>query len=144
MHCSVDGGVATITLDSPANRNALSQQLVADLSNALDRAARMRQRTIDVARTPGQSGGSHVLSYSTSASGIEAAALCGSPDDIARKLEALQAVGVHYLLASMGGGSRDTLRRFAREIAPEFNTRAAAPAGDNALAGGATLAKAPS
>ena len=56
----------------------------------------------------------------------------------------LQAVGVHYLLASMGGGSRDTLRRFAREIAPEFNTRAAAPAGDNALAGGATLAKAPS
>ncbi len=116
----------------------------ADRRNALDRAARMRQRTIDVARTPGQSGGSHVLSYSTSASGNEAAALCGSPDDIARKLEALQAVGVHYLLASMGGGSRDTLRRFAREIAPEFNTRAAAPAGDNALAGGATLAKAPS
>ena len=64
--------------------------------------ARMRQRTIDVARTPGQSGGSHVLSYSTSASGNEAAALCGSPDDIARKLEALQAVGVHVSTFALG------------------------------------------
>ena len=29
-------GVATITLDSPANRNALSTRLVADLNTALD------------------------------------------------------------------------------------------------------------
>ncbi|MBA3286738.1 MAG: enoyl-CoA hydratase/isomerase family protein, partial [Acidimicrobiia bacterium] len=32
----VDGGVATITLDSPVNRNALSTRLVADLAAALD------------------------------------------------------------------------------------------------------------
>lgn len=32
----VADGVATITLDSPANRNALSQQLLADLHGALD------------------------------------------------------------------------------------------------------------
>ena len=36
VHCSVEGGVATITLDSPANRNALSRQLVAELNEALD------------------------------------------------------------------------------------------------------------
>lgn len=92
----------------------------ADKAAALQRNARQRQRIIDVARTPGRSGGSHVLAYADSATGNEAAALYGSPDEIARKLEDLRQAGVHYVLASMGGGSRDTLRRFAREIVPAF------------------------
>ena len=91
-----------------------------DKQAALERNARVRQRTIDVARAPGQTGGSHVLSYADSATGNEAAALYGNPDEIARKLEALKKAGVCYLLASMGGGSRDSLRRFSREIAPNF------------------------
>ncbi len=93
---------------------------VADKRTALERNARMRQRTIEVARAPGQQRGSHVLSYADSASGNEAAALYGSPDDIARKLEILHAAGVRYVLCSMGGGSRESLRRFAHEIAPSF------------------------
>jgi alkanesulfonate monooxygenase SsuD/methylene tetrahydromethanopterin reductase-like flavin-dependent oxidoreductase (luciferase family) len=64
-----------------------------------------------------------VLAYADSATGNEAAALYGSVDDIARKLEALHAVGVRYVLASMGGASRDSLRRFAREIVPGFAGR---------------------
>ncbi len=92
----------------------------ADKQAAQERNARMRQRTIDAARAPGQTGGSHVLSYAESASGNEAAALYGNPDEIARKLETLRAAGVHYLLANMGGGSRESLRRFAREIVPGF------------------------
>ena len=36
VHVAVDDAVATITLDSPANRNALSRQLVDDLNRALD------------------------------------------------------------------------------------------------------------
>ncbi|MGA1052711.1 MAG: enoyl-CoA hydratase-related protein [Ilumatobacteraceae bacterium] len=36
------GGRSTITLDSPHNRNALSQQLIAELSEALEAAARSR------------------------------------------------------------------------------------------------------
>ena len=36
VHLDVANGVATITLDSPANRNALSRRLVADLHAALD------------------------------------------------------------------------------------------------------------
>ena len=91
-----------------------------DKKAALERNAKMRQRTIDAARAPGQTGGSHVLSYAESASGNEAAALYGNPDEIARKLETLRAVGVHYMLANMGGGSRVSLRRFAREIVPAF------------------------
>ena len=93
----------------------------ADKAAALERNARQRQRIIDVARAPGQSGGSHVLAYAQSASGNEAAALYGSPDEIAHKLEALRAAGVHYILASFGGLSRDSLRRFAREVATLFN-----------------------
>ncbi len=36
VHLDVDGGVATITLDSPANRNALSRRLVEQLLGLLD------------------------------------------------------------------------------------------------------------
>jgi enoyl-CoA hydratase len=35
VHLTVDGGIATITLDSPHNRNALSRQLVAELTDRL-------------------------------------------------------------------------------------------------------------
>lgn len=38
VHLDIADGVATITLDSPANRNALSTQFVADLNTALDGA----------------------------------------------------------------------------------------------------------
>jgi methylglutaconyl-CoA hydratase len=39
VHLKVQSGIATITLDSPANRNALSAQLRAELLNALARSA---------------------------------------------------------------------------------------------------------
>ena len=38
VHHQVADGIATITLDSPHNRNALSRQLVTELFDALDRA----------------------------------------------------------------------------------------------------------
>lgn len=38
VHYEVDSGVATVTFDSPANRNALSSRLVAQLLDALRRA----------------------------------------------------------------------------------------------------------
>jgi hypothetical protein len=36
------------------------------------------------------------------------------------KIEVLRAVGVQYVLASFGASSRESLRRFAREVAPAF------------------------
>jgi enoyl-CoA hydratase/carnithine racemase len=45
VHHAVEGGIATITLDSPANRNALSPQLVDELLAALDRAEQADVRT---------------------------------------------------------------------------------------------------
>lgn len=38
VHLEARDGVATVTLDSPRNRNALSRQLVSELFDALDRA----------------------------------------------------------------------------------------------------------
>jgi alkanesulfonate monooxygenase SsuD/methylene tetrahydromethanopterin reductase-like flavin-dependent oxidoreductase (luciferase family) len=93
----------------------------ADKAQALERNARMRQRTIEVARAPGQQRGSHVLAYADASGGNEEAALYGSVEDIASGLERLRAAGVSYVLANMGGASRESLRRFAREIAPAFD-----------------------
>ena len=39
VHSASSDGVITVTLDSPANRNALSRRLVAELGDALDAAA---------------------------------------------------------------------------------------------------------
>ena len=47
----VADGVATITLDSPANRNALSQQLLADFHAALDTAEAQRARVVVLTHT---------------------------------------------------------------------------------------------
>jgi enoyl-CoA hydratase/carnithine racemase len=49
---AVTEGIATITLDSPANRNALSQQLLADLHDALDSAEAAAARVIVLSHTP--------------------------------------------------------------------------------------------
>jgi enoyl-CoA hydratase len=35
VHLAIDGGIATVTLDSPRNRNALSRQLVTELTDRL-------------------------------------------------------------------------------------------------------------
>ncbi len=51
MHCTVESGVATITLDSPANRNALSRQLLADLTAAIDRAEEPDVRAVVLTHT---------------------------------------------------------------------------------------------
>ena len=47
----VADGVATVTLDSPANRNALSQQLLADFHAALDTAEAQRARVVVLTHT---------------------------------------------------------------------------------------------
>jgi enoyl-CoA hydratase len=53
VHLSVDRQVATVTLDSPANRNALSKQLVAELTVHLQAAADGGVRVIVLTNTGG-------------------------------------------------------------------------------------------
>jgi enoyl-CoA hydratase/carnithine racemase len=51
VHVALDRGVATITLDSPANRNALSLGLVRDLHRALDAAEAAAPRVVVLTHT---------------------------------------------------------------------------------------------
>jgi alkanesulfonate monooxygenase SsuD/methylene tetrahydromethanopterin reductase-like flavin-dependent oxidoreductase (luciferase family) len=99
----------------------------ADRQAALGRLAKYTQRTVDVSRAPGGKAGSHALAYADKAGGTEANALYGTPDEICRKLEALNRAGVEYLLLTISGG-KEQLRRFARDIMPEFSrARSSAP-----------------
>jgi alkanesulfonate monooxygenase SsuD/methylene tetrahydromethanopterin reductase-like flavin-dependent oxidoreductase (luciferase family) len=91
----------------------------ADKDAALKRQAEYTKRTIDSARAPDRKGGSHVLAYAEKAGATEENALFGTPDEIAKMLEALRAAGVAYVLLTVSGGV-EQLRRFARDIMPAF------------------------
>jgi alkanesulfonate monooxygenase SsuD/methylene tetrahydromethanopterin reductase-like flavin-dependent oxidoreductase (luciferase family) len=110
----------------------------ADADAALARAAQYTQRTVDVSRVPGAKvAGSHVLSYAGTPGETEANTLFDTPDRICQKLEALHAAGVEYVLLTPMG-TKENLRRFAREIMPSFVNRRAASA--NAAQSEPTLA----
>jgi len=85
----------------------------ADTADGLRRRAAGHQRMIDVSRVPGQDGGSHILAWAHRPEARTEAALYGTMDEVAAKLDALRAAGVHYVLANILDQSRDTLRRLA-------------------------------
>jgi alkanesulfonate monooxygenase SsuD/methylene tetrahydromethanopterin reductase-like flavin-dependent oxidoreductase (luciferase family) len=97
-----------------------------DRDAALARQASYTQRTVAVSRVPDGKGGSHVLAYADTAGATEAHALYGTADEICGMLQALDQAGAKYVLMTMSGG-KEQLRRFARDIMPEFS-RARSPA----------------
>jgi alkanesulfonate monooxygenase SsuD/methylene tetrahydromethanopterin reductase-like flavin-dependent oxidoreductase (luciferase family) len=104
----------------------------ADKEAALERRYQGHMRINALARRPDRETRERYLLDDEKAARRESAksALFGSPDEIAEKLEALRRGGVEYVIINFGG-SRDNIRRFAREIMPAF---VAAPA-ELALAG---------
>jgi alkanesulfonate monooxygenase SsuD/methylene tetrahydromethanopterin reductase-like flavin-dependent oxidoreductase (luciferase family) len=98
----------------------------ADKEAALARHLETSNRTLEVARAANRKGGSHILSYDDRAGGTEANTMYGTPDEIIEKLDALRAAGVTYVLFNIPGGSRDSLRRLARDILPAFMREPAA------------------
>ncbi len=99
---------------------------------AIDRLTKFRQRTVDVSRAPNQVKGSHILAYATTGAPSTDNALIGTVGEICDKLEHLRSAGVAYVLVSVVGGSRTTLRRFAEEVAPRFAHRPAVAGEDRA------------
>ncbi|MGB8749759.1 MAG: LLM class flavin-dependent oxidoreductase [Pseudolabrys sp.] len=91
----------------------------ADKEAALARQAEYTKRTVDVSRDPAAKTGSHVLAYADRKGATEENALYGTPDELARMIEALHDAGVAYVLLTIAGGV-DQLRRFARDIMPTF------------------------
>jgi alkanesulfonate monooxygenase SsuD/methylene tetrahydromethanopterin reductase-like flavin-dependent oxidoreductase (luciferase family) len=93
----------------------------ADTGAALARLAQFNARTVAVSRTPGGKTGSHVLAYADNTGATEAYALFGTPDEVNRKLDAIRKAGAEYVLLVVSGGI-DQLRRFKRDIMPNFST----------------------
>jgi alkanesulfonate monooxygenase SsuD/methylene tetrahydromethanopterin reductase-like flavin-dependent oxidoreductase (luciferase family) len=105
-------------------RVAVARQLYiandeADKKAALARQAEYTRRSVAASRTPDGKAGSHVLAYADTAGATEANALYGTPDEIRGMLVALSKAGAKYILLTISG--KEQLRRFAREIMPEFS-----------------------
>jgi len=93
---------------------------------ALERRLQNRMRQLKLATQPDGTvhGGPDRATGDPRAVNVNSA-MYGSPDEIARRLEALRDAGVGYVLINGGGSGggargRESLRRFAREIMPAF------------------------
>jgi alkanesulfonate monooxygenase SsuD/methylene tetrahydromethanopterin reductase-like flavin-dependent oxidoreductase (luciferase family) len=98
----------------------------ADAEAALARQAEYTRRTVEVSRSPGRTGGSHVLAYADKGGATEDHALFGTPEEIRSKLAALGDAGVEYVLLTVLGG-KEQLRRFAKEVMPAFSGKGSKP-----------------
>jgi alkanesulfonate monooxygenase SsuD/methylene tetrahydromethanopterin reductase-like flavin-dependent oxidoreductase (luciferase family) len=98
----------------------------ADKRTALERRRQAQARTHALAQTPTGDNKASIMSFADTTGANEDSALYGTPDEICRKIEALEKLGVRYLLLTGGGAGRDNLRRFAREVMPAFTEQAEA------------------
>jgi alkanesulfonate monooxygenase SsuD/methylene tetrahydromethanopterin reductase-like flavin-dependent oxidoreductase (luciferase family) len=99
----------------------------ADKQAAIERRYQGHMRINALARRPDETRARYILDNENEARHESAeSALFGTPDEIMRKLERLQQGGVEYVIINFGG-SREQIRRFARDIMPAF-------AGEPALA----------
>jgi alkanesulfonate monooxygenase SsuD/methylene tetrahydromethanopterin reductase-like flavin-dependent oxidoreductase (luciferase family) len=92
----------------------------ADKEAALERRYQGHMRINALARQPeGETRTRYLLDEKEARHESAESALFGSPDEIMRKLERLRKGGVEYVIINFGG-SRENIRRFARDIMPAF------------------------
>jgi alkanesulfonate monooxygenase SsuD/methylene tetrahydromethanopterin reductase-like flavin-dependent oxidoreductase (luciferase family) len=103
---------------------------------ALDRRLQNRMRQLQLATTPDGTvhGGPDRATGDPHSINVNSA-MYGNPDEIAHRLEALQRVGVGYVLINGGGSGggergRQSLRRFAHDVMPLFSDPASAQAAE--------------
>ena len=93
----------------------------ADKEAALERRYQGHMRINALARRPDGDGRDRFKADEADARFESAeSALFGTPDEIMRKLERLRDGGVEYVIINFGG-SRENIRRFARDIMPAFS-----------------------
>ena len=93
----------------------------ADKEAALERRYQGHMRINALARRPDGETRERFKSHEEEARYESAeSALFGTPDEIIRKLDALRRGGVEYVIINFGG-SRENIRRFARDIMPAFS-----------------------
>jgi alkanesulfonate monooxygenase SsuD/methylene tetrahydromethanopterin reductase-like flavin-dependent oxidoreductase (luciferase family) len=91
----------------------------ADKASAIERRLAATRRMTNLARAPGGDNKSSMMSFADTREASEQSALFGTPDEIARKLDHLRTHGIANVLLN-GPGSRDHLRRFARDVMPAY------------------------
>jgi alkanesulfonate monooxygenase SsuD/methylene tetrahydromethanopterin reductase-like flavin-dependent oxidoreductase (luciferase family) len=98
----------------------------ADKEAAIERRYQAHMRVNALARRPGHETRDRYILDDEKRARYESAesALFGTPDEIMRKLEKLRAGGVEYVIINFGG-SRENIRRFAREVMPAFSDQPA-------------------
>jgi alkanesulfonate monooxygenase SsuD/methylene tetrahydromethanopterin reductase-like flavin-dependent oxidoreductase (luciferase family) len=100
--------------------------------NAEDKQKAVEQRLANQQRMskladPAGTAKSSMLSFDHTLDAAAESAMYGTPDEIAKKLDTLQAAGVAQVLLNGPAGSLTNLRRFAHEVMPAYGkTRAAA------------------
>jgi alkanesulfonate monooxygenase SsuD/methylene tetrahydromethanopterin reductase-like flavin-dependent oxidoreductase (luciferase family) len=91
----------------------------ADKAKAIENRLAATRRMTTLAQSPSGDNKSTMVTFADSREASEQAALYGTPDEIAAKLETLRAAGIANMLLN-GPGLRDHLRRFARDVMPAF------------------------
>lgn len=107
-------------MDVAVARNLYVARDANDASAALARQASIHDRMIERSRGPDGARRSHIMAYADEAGATEAHALFGPPQQIIAGLQALQAVGVRYVLISGDDATRQSMERFAAEVMPAF------------------------
>lgn len=91
---------------------------------ALDRRVKSQQALVKSSQhNDGSRAKASIMTFEDTREASEEAALYGTPDDIAKKVQKLRELGVEYILLNGGGTSTENLRRFAREVMPAFGDR---------------------
>jgi alkanesulfonate monooxygenase SsuD/methylene tetrahydromethanopterin reductase-like flavin-dependent oxidoreductase (luciferase family) len=96
----------------------------ADKEAALERRFQGHIRIDALARRPDGDQRPRFKSHDQARYESAESALFGTPDEIMGKLDRLRAGGVEYVIINFGG-SRENIRRFAREIMPAFSDQPA-------------------
>jgi alkanesulfonate monooxygenase SsuD/methylene tetrahydromethanopterin reductase-like flavin-dependent oxidoreductase (luciferase family) len=107
-------------MDVAVARNLYVARDADDASAALARQASIHDRMIERSRGTDGSRRSHIMAYADKPGATEAHVLFGAPQEIIAGLQALQAVGVRYVLISGPDATRQSMQRFAAEVMPAF------------------------
>jgi alkanesulfonate monooxygenase SsuD/methylene tetrahydromethanopterin reductase-like flavin-dependent oxidoreductase (luciferase family) len=99
----------------------------ADKAQAIENRLAAQRRMTNLAQAPDGKNKSSMMTFADTRDASEESALYGTPDEIAQKLDALRGRGIEHVLLNGPTGSREHLRRFARDVMPAFLM--AAPAG---------------
>ena len=91
-----------------------------DQAKAVEARLANQQRLARLAVDPSGKVKSSMLSFDQTLDAAAESAMYGTADDIAKKLQTLQAAGIEHVLLNGPAGSRENLRAFARDVMPGF------------------------